>query len=391
MARIQTDIILFGGGIAGLWALNRLLQTGYSAVLLESEGLGGVQTIASQGIIHGGTKYALSGNLSDSAQAIGAMPGRWRACLTGQGDIDLRGVRVSAEHQYLWSTEGLASKLAGFFAGKLMQSRMQALGVEEGPEIFQTSAFKGRLYRLDEPVLDIPSLIGVLSEKSAGHCYRLGAEDWELLDQGWGIRLRDGGEVLGRALVLTAGAGNQSLLLRFGRTTPAMQRRPLHMLMARGPLPPLHGHCLGASANPRLTITSHLDRQGRMIWYLGGQQAEAGVTRGGAEQVAAGRQELAAVLPWLDLSDVEWASFRVDRAEPEQPGGKRPENSFIDAREGIITLWPTKLAFAPLLADRLLDALRDQGIAPSGCELAHIPLPAAGLTSPPWERTLQWI
>ena len=40
------------------------------------------------------------------------------------------------------------------------------------------------------------------------------------------------------------------------RYAPAMQQRPLHMLMVRGRLPRLYAHCLGASANPRLTVTS---------------------------------------------------------------------------------------------------------------------------------------
>ena len=52
----STDIIIFGGGIAGLWLLNRLHNEGYQAILLETEALGGSQTIASQGIIHGGLK-----------------------------------------------------------------------------------------------------------------------------------------------------------------------------------------------------------------------------------------------------------------------------------------------------------------------------------------------
>ena len=51
----STDIVVFGGGIAGLWLLNRLRDEGYDAILLEADGLGAAQTLASQGIIHGGT------------------------------------------------------------------------------------------------------------------------------------------------------------------------------------------------------------------------------------------------------------------------------------------------------------------------------------------------
>ena len=55
---LQTDIAIIGGGVAGLWALNLLRQRGYSTVLFEQDALGSDQTIGSQGIIHGGIKYA---------------------------------------------------------------------------------------------------------------------------------------------------------------------------------------------------------------------------------------------------------------------------------------------------------------------------------------------
>ena len=47
-------IIIIGGGIAGLWMLNRLRAEGYDVMLLEKNQLGAGQTIASQGMIHGG-------------------------------------------------------------------------------------------------------------------------------------------------------------------------------------------------------------------------------------------------------------------------------------------------------------------------------------------------
>ena len=97
----QFDIAIAGGGIAGLWLLNRLSQLGYSTVLLEKNALGTGQTLASQGIVHGGLKYALNGVLSPASSAIADMPERWRRCLDGQGDIDLRTTRRRAEHYYI--------------------------------------------------------------------------------------------------------------------------------------------------------------------------------------------------------------------------------------------------------------------------------------------------
>jgi glycerol-3-phosphate dehydrogenase len=75
---LHIDIAIIGGGVAGLWTLNQLRNRGYSAVLFESEALGSHQTIGSQGMIHGGVKYALAGTWSGASQAISRMPGIWR-------------------------------------------------------------------------------------------------------------------------------------------------------------------------------------------------------------------------------------------------------------------------------------------------------------------------
>src|SRR3990167_10670739 len=85
---VAADIVIFGGGIAGLWLLNRLRQAGFSVILLESGYLGGGQTHKAQGILHGGMKYALQGAFTRDAQAIADMPEIWKQCLQGKGEID---------------------------------------------------------------------------------------------------------------------------------------------------------------------------------------------------------------------------------------------------------------------------------------------------------------
>ena len=56
---ISVDVLVVGGGSAGLWLIDELRRTGRSAVLVESASLGSGQTIASQGILHGGMKHYL--------------------------------------------------------------------------------------------------------------------------------------------------------------------------------------------------------------------------------------------------------------------------------------------------------------------------------------------
>ena len=391
MTRHRLDIAIFGAGIAGLWTLARLRQAGYRVALFERRAIGGVQSIASQGIIHGGTKYALTGKLTGSAMAIGQMPGIWREALAGGGQIDLSGVRVLAEHQHLWSTGSLAAGLAGYFAGKVMHSRMRALDRADFPPPFDAPAFRGNLYRLEEPVLDPRSLFEVLARRYGDRCFRLADTPTIRRDeQGWRLALAEGVEFNARNLVFAAGCGNADLLQAAGRDTPEMQRRPLHMLMARGPLPLIHAHCLGASANPRLTITSYPLAGGNAVWYLGGQVAEEGVARDRAEQIAAGRAELAALLPWVDRSAMRWACLRIDRAEVASPGGRRPDDAFVGERDGLFTCWPTKLAFAPRVAEWVISGLVERGIVPTVGEESVPPLERPPLAALPWDEVDSW-
>jgi glycerol-3-phosphate dehydrogenase len=396
MQQTRVDMAIFGGGIAGLWLLARLRNAGYSAVLFETGALGGVQTMASQGIIHGGAKYALTGNLSDSAKAIGDMPRIWRDCLAGDGELNLRSARLLSGHQYLWSTENIVSRVAGFFASKAMRSRMTSVQGGERPPIFQTSAFSGRLYRLEEPVLDTASLIAALVERYGEYCYRIAGESVDLTTGEAGALstlIIDGEiELQVQRLILAAGAGNEQLLAQLDRPGPEMQRRPLHMVMARGGLPDLYAHCLGSGTTPRITITSYPDTErDETVWYIGGQLAESGVQRDEPEQIAAAQEELRELLPWIDFSAVQWATFRVDRAEHKSPGGRRPDSCYIQSEGGIITVWPTKLAFAPRLAQEVLSLIGKEGVNP----LETGVVPPDGLDRPPlarypWEEALCW-
>lgn len=387
------DLAIFGGGVAGLWLLARARQAGFRAVLFESDRLGAGQTRYAQGIIHGGVKYALTGKLTGSSEAIAEMPAIWRRCLAGDGEVDLREVRQLSSHQYMWATESLGSRMAGFFASRLMRSRTRAVEGDERPEVFRNAAFKGRVYRLEEPVLDTASLVRVLAEPHREAICKLPPE-FDLRPvrekQRWQIKGEAPLNFEASRLVFLAGRGNAAMLERCGFAAPAMQLRPLKMVALRGskhhPLPgKLYAHCLGPSANPRITITTHYDREGRTVWYLGGQVAEEGVQRDHWSQVTAARQELTELFPWLDLSGAEWGTLPIERAEPRMPDGGRPDNVFAEEHDGIITGWPTKLALAPRLAAVILDKLRQGGLEPeSTAPLPDLPQPAYAPL--PWEE-----
>nr|MBO2509418.1 FAD-dependent oxidoreductase [Gammaproteobacteria bacterium] len=386
---LSTDVLIIGGGVAGLWLNARLRRQGFATLLVENASLGGGQTLKSQGIIHGGTKYALHGALSGSAEAIADMPRRWREALAGSGELDLSGVRLLSDAHYLWSPGTLTGNLASFFASKAMRTRVDQVKDDQLPPALQSPAFKGKVYRLNELVLDVPSLVARLAEL-AGDGLLAGSRIAALRNGEELVGLRvDDYEIRAQRIVLSAGAGNEALLAELGLRQPAQQRRPLHMVLVKGPsLKPLYAHCLGGGPKPRITVTSHPAADGQWVWYLGGDIAEAdGVARDQTAQIAAARRELETLLPWIDLAEARFATLRVDRAEPAQSGLVRPDNAFLAEHGRLLVGWPTKLALAPDFADRVLASLERADLRPA----ARPPLPALPrppLARPVWEELL---
>lgn len=365
------DIVIHGAGIAGLWTARRLIAEGISVRVVETAGVGGVQTLASQGVIHGGLKYALVGALTDSSEALRDMPSRWRAALDGRGEIDLRGVSVTSDHQWLWSSASLASRATAFFASKNLSSRIAPVDREAYPAPFNHRDFHGALYRLDEFALDVPSLVRALSAP-------LGPVLCATAPAGRPA-LR----------IFLAGEGNEALIAASGVSgLPAMQRRPLHQVWVRHPtLPPLFGVCMGSGPKPRLVVTTHRAPNGRPVWYLGGELAEAaGVKRTETEQISFARNELTELFPWIDWTQAAWGTVRVNRAEAADKSGDRPSGVTLASREDVLVGWPTKLALAPVLADEILAEVKARGIVPRG----NVPAESVALpfAPSPWDQPL---
>lgn len=396
---VEADIAIIGGGVAGLWLLNRLRQSGFSAILFESHTLGGNQTNKSQGIIHGGMKFALHGVHTSASQAIAHMPTVWEHCLQGRGDIDLSHVPVLSSNQYLWSTGFLSSKIAGFFAGLTLKGQVQELKKEDFPEVFQNPQFKGQVYSLDEIVIDVNALIRELVKPNQDAIFKIDEmkeEDLEFDENGNlnSLTINRGSlsplKIHAQRFVFAAGAGNEILLNPLKSQNLATQRRPLHMVVAKTDFSyPLYAHCIGLSTVPRITITTHTARDGKTVWYMGGQIAEEGVNRSYEQQIDATRQELQTLFPWLDFSNAQFASFLVDRAEPLQIDGKRPDSFYFKEMENVIAAWPTKLAFAPQLANEIIQHLKNANVKPGVTDIRSLrawPLPSFSI--PVWDELL---
>ena len=373
--RFHFDIAIIGGGVAGLWLANRMANTGYSLALFETKALGSDQTVASQGMIHGGMKYTLSGTLTGASEAIAEMPRHWRACLCGDGDVDLRNTRILSDHFFMWSSETMTSRLTTFLASKLTRGRVEPVADDKRPPLLRNNHFSGSLYRLEDLVLDVPSLVTNLAHNLPGRIFKIEESSTRLTAAANGevslITEQDGQsiEVTAQRIVLTAGKGNAALLQQLGLQQPAMQVRPLQQVMVKHSYPQrFYGHCLGAETTPRLTISSHTTSYGAPVWYLGGSLAERGVHQDASALIESARQELADLMPWLDFSEAEWATLPVERAEPLQRNFARPDNPFATRVAGVNNLmlgWPTKLTLVPNLANEIL-ALLDKDVVTPG-------------------------
>jgi len=390
MQTIEVDIAIVGGGIAGLWTLNRLRQAGYQAILLEERSLGNGQTVHAQGIIHGGVKYALGGQLTASARAVNAMPSLWHDCLQGQGEIDLSAVKVLSPYQYLWSNGQLAAKVRQFFAAKLLNSYAEAVQLADYPDIFQQTPMNRQVYRVAETVLDVPALLAALAESCRDDLIKIDPDTCRLMQGGAAQYLN--AQIAGQNIkvqatryIFTAGAGNESLL-KCCPKPPLMQCRPLRMTMVKSArLSALYGHCLANSSTPRLTITTHWAADGEMVWYLGSELAEAGAKCDQATHLQFAQQELKQLFPGLDLSNARWESFMIDRAEARQKNGARPDSVFVQpCAANVIVAWPSKLALTPLLAQGILQQLQQDAVAPSASVVSREQLPKPDIATPRW-------
>ncbi|MEM7698861.1 MAG: FAD-dependent oxidoreductase [Verrucomicrobiota bacterium] len=289
----EFDTIIIGGGIAALWTANELKSAGQKIALLCNGPLGDGQTLAAQGVIHGGLKYALGGKLTDASEELAAMPQRWSDALAGKGPVDLSTTAVLSDHQILWTLPKLVSRVAGFFGSKSVRGRSAAIPREEFPEVFARGEYRGSLFRIEEPVVDPVSLVEALAAGVESCSWQVewgtsaelvaingSVDSIRLPSEGANVRLR------ADRYLLLAGSGNEALLQQIGIESPRMQRRPLHQLIIRSQhLPDFYSVCVGTGPKPPLVSTTHTDRAGRRIWYIGGDIAEqAGVARSEADQ-----------------------------------------------------------------------------------------------------------
>ncbi|HUQ73015.1 MAG TPA: FAD-dependent oxidoreductase, partial [Planctomycetaceae bacterium] len=306
--------------------------------------------------------------------------------------------RLRSDCCYLWRTDSLASR-AGMIGARIgLQVTPEYVEGADRPEVLTTVS--GTVARLAEQVIQPGSYLADLATQYRDRILQIDAANGVAFD------LRSPGEVaavrltdptsgqtlklLPRQVIFTAGAGNAALRGQVGLSSAVMQRRPLQMVLCRGRLPELNGHCVDG-LKTRVTITSDRDADGRTVWQIGGQLAEDGVTLTPQQLVDHAALELRAVLPMLDLSDTEWSTYRVDRAEGATDDGNRPETIQVLCAGNVTTGWPTKLALAPVLADEIAGRIQPAAGRVEFDPAAIAEWPRPSVAPHPWdEHTRAW-
>lgn len=379
MITADFDLIIVGGGIAGLWTLAHLRHHGYNAILLEKSYIGCGQSMASQGIIHGGSKYALAGIISQATNNISQMPQRWQQALDGQGSVNLNGVAQLSDAQYLVPASGIDSHLLSFLGSKSMASFTETIKAKNLPKAYQAIGIQRNCFRLNEMVIDTGSLFANLLQQFNDSIYRLDVKAAAIQQENDHVSIQlDGLQLRCKRLIQAAGEGNAQL----AQVGP-MQTRPLQMVMLKDKnLQPVYAHFIGRSSKPLLTITSHC-HNGENVWYMGGNLAETGVDLSAEQQISESKKLLAKLLPRLQLSAAAcFATLNISRAEPQQSSLLRPDDAHVEKNGLIISGWPTKLALAPRFAEQV-HALLDIQPSPPSATMA-LSLPQATIADFPW-------
>ncbi|MBX7151877.1 FAD-dependent oxidoreductase [bacterium] len=384
----KCDAAIIGGGIAGLFILDRLKSEGYNAILLEKNSIGYGQTLASQGMIHSGIKYRLDGSDPEISKQLVEVSQRWTDFFSGSVQPDLSSSTVHSTKQYLWTKNVLLDKLALKVVPMFMNKGAHKLPEAEQPPAFKLCGYNNDVYEISETVMDVKSVCNYFFQKHFSSIYWGTADDFQLNSNG-SIRSiqTDNITIEAGAFFISSGSANET----FGKTLKLLniaQRRPLRQFMIRGKLPLLYGHCVTSQPKPLFSITSH-PYKNETIWYLGGNVAEPLDGKGGYQTPTEIFKLLFQVFPFAKMMIDSWATYTIDRAEAKTADGRLPNEPTLMHHQNLALCWPTKLVYAPVLADHACNFMRKIASPSFQKTSQQLSLNKPKLGEYPWEKT-EW-
>lgn len=327
----DADIVVVGGGIAGLFVLDALRTNGYQAHLIGCPRPGMDQTRWSQGILHSGWKYHRG-----DPRPFPDLTAKWQGMFQGKEQPELPKEALLTSNLLVWGDISSDSSLE-----PVVTDKPDCLGSHQA-------------HCLEESIIDPGAVLNHLQLKHHAYCHQ-GLVKATRMAGGFELNVR-GNPILTKNLVLTAGTGNEALGLLLNRPGGFMQRRPLRMYLIRGPLPKLHGHAMRKN-EVALTIHTIRGDHDECTWVVGGALAEDAPELNANDAEYRLRNALVSFLPGGLPSGCWWSSYRIDRAEKATPDGQRPDDVCVEKIDGVFYIWPTKLVLAPRAAEKLLTML----------------------------------
>ncbi|OGN25686.1 MAG: hypothetical protein A3B17_02170 [Candidatus Yanofskybacteria bacterium RIFCSPLOWO2_01_FULL_45_72] len=351
MFPITLDVLIVGGGIAGLWLLDECRRSGYDVLLLESKALGSGQTIASQGILHGGLKYSLARASNGFINNIKKMPPIWQACLSGLREPNISSVRLRGKYCCMWTANSFLSRISQIGVQIGFSSVTAFMAKDERPIPLRDCP--GKILRVDEQIIDPKSLLAVLAKRNLKTIIHAPSFNFssELVTI---YHPENGDRVLFKPKIIIFAAGKSNSLLRkiHGLDSSIMVCKPLPILVVSGNLPELNGYCIDF-VKARAIITTQRTNANHAVWQVA---SETAMQKSEGNFINYAWQELRSALPGFKWPDITLSTYTSNRAEI-MTGGVRVNNSYALRDGNIITAWPTKLVLAPYLAEQVLKML----------------------------------
>lgn len=387
MEETKPDIVIFGAGIAGLWTFHSLKKMGYDVLLLEKDSIGCGQTIASQGIIHSGLKFSLAGKVNKLARAMSTMPERWYAALHGEGEVDLSSAKIATKSQQLLIPTGFMGGITRLVTERAFANTVRSVPKDEWSDDIKGSGFKGSVIFMNEPVLNIPTVLRALAEPYRD-CIRKITDEQANAPFKF---LKDHNISAKKVIFTSAGSNHEIAKNNDHNKGLETQKRPLVQGMMQNAPFPLFAHLIGKTDKPIATITTHEMSDGTLVWYIGGLVAERAIDAPVQDVISAALKAFKTYMPYVDVSNVKWATLPVNRVEGKSKTDSwMPDTPTIHHTEEALYCWPTKLAFAPMFGDMVQDRLKTDNITPSHKTSVYDFLPLAEYTQTPWDKA-QWI
>lgn len=359
------DVVVIGGGIQGLLALDALIERRYACALVTDGTLGGGQTLHSHGFLN--TGFGFMGPELPAAVADVVHP-----------YLRSRGVPVNGEWMLIPPPgmpppDGAADTVL--------------------PDGFDTARFE-RSYRVADRNLPKRRLVEVLSQ---GRLERVVRGRASLQRTGSGITVtvhRDHGEIVlaPRAVVVAAGCGSKRLLGEIASETDGVREikhRRVHMIVMRAPRGALPA--VSVMAMPLgLMLVAH-ESDDAVTWYVtpmefGGPSFDDVPSDAKADvdpaTIARGCEAVLALYPRLaDVRELVvgcYAGYRQDIGD--QPGLRRCElvegasNVIVALPSGLVAPWLNAARVAELVATTVEPRGRQSPI-PGGGENVEVGTP----------------